>query len=57
LDPELAEVLFDWQRKSQFGEDSDWVSASRQTAGAQIGTEIGWHTFRHTDSCMLRQSE
>ena len=24
-------------------------------AAAQIGTEIGWHTFRHTYSSMLRQ--
>jgi site-specific recombinase XerD len=24
-------------------------------ASAQIGTEIGWHTFRHTYSCLLRQ--
>jgi integrase len=25
-------------------------------AAAQIGTEIGWHTFRHTYSSMLRQT-
>jgi integrase len=75
LDPTLAEILLNWQRKSQFPEDSDWVFASPQRAGelplrscrmlarqikpaaaaAQIGTEIGWHTFRHTYSSMLRQ--
>ncbi len=75
LDPALAEVLFDWKRKAQFREDSDWVFASPQKAGelplrscrmlarqikpaaeaAQIGAEIGWHTFRHTYSSMLRQ--
>ena len=75
LDPALAEILFSWHRKSQFGQNDDWVFASAQTAGklplrscrmlarqikpaaeaAHIGAEIGWHTFRHTYSSMLRQ--
>jgi len=75
LDPALAEILLNWQRRSQFREDDDWVFASGHTAGelplrscrmlarqikpaaeaAQIGPEIGWHTFRHTYSSMLRQ--
>ena len=75
LDPALAETLFNWNRKSLFGRDNDWllpsaheagenptavgqnVGKADQTAGAaaQIGTEIGWHPFRHTYSSMLRQ--
>lgn len=74
LDPALAEVLLNWQRKSQFEGDSDWVFTSAQTAelplrswrmlamrikpaaeAAQMGPEIGWHTFRHTYSSVLRQ--
>lgn len=75
LDPALAEVLFNWKRKTLFAQNHDWVFASAQKAGelplrshkmlarqikpaaaaAQIGTEIGWHTFRHTYSSMLRQ--
>jgi integrase len=75
LDPALAEVLFNWKRKSLFARDSDWVLASAQKAGelplrsdrmlarqikpaalaAQIGSGIGWHTFRHTYSSLLRQ--
>jgi integrase len=75
LDPALAEVLFNWKRKSLFAQESDWVFASNQKAGelplrsdrmlarlikpaavaAQVGAEIGWHTFRHTYSTMLRQ--
>jgi len=75
LDPTLAEVLFRWQRESQFAKPGDWVFASPQMAGelplrstavledhikpavgrANLGTGIGWHTFRHTYSSMLRQ--
>jgi integrase len=75
LDPAVAEVLLNWRRRSQFGDDGDWVFASGYNAGelplrsdrmlakqikpaaasAGIGTGIGWHTFRHTYSSMLRQ--
>lgn len=74
LDPVLAEILFTWQRASQFGGESDWLFASPQKAGelplrstavlekhikpaataAGLGN-VGWHTFRHTYSAMLRQ--
>ena len=75
LDPALAEILFNWKRASQFGQDGDWVFASPQKAGelplrstsmletrikpaveaAELGGNVGWHTFRHTYSSMLRQ--
>ena len=75
LDPALAEVLFNWKRTSQFGQENDWVFASSQKAGelpfrssamlanqikpaakaAGLGDDIGWHTFRHTYSSLLRQ--
>ncbi len=75
LDPALAEILFNWKRASQFGQESDWVFASSQKAGelpfrssamlanqikpaakaAELGDDIGWHTFRHTYSSLLRQ--
>jgi integrase len=75
LDQALAEVLFNWKRESQFGQESDWVFASSQKAGelplrsssmlatqikpaaktAGIGGDVGWHTFRHTYSSLLRQ--
>jgi integrase len=75
LDPALAEVLFNWKRASQFGQDRDWVFASSHKAGelplrsssmlatqikpamqaANLGGNVGWHTFRHTYSSMLRQ--
>jgi hypothetical protein len=32
LDPALAEVLFNWKRKSLFAQESDWVFASVQKA-------------------------
>ena len=70
-----AEILFRWQRASEFGGNEDWVFASPQKAGelplrstavlenhikpaaerAGLGPGIGWHTFRHTYSTMLRQ--
>ena len=75
LDPVLAEILFTWKCKSQFGQDTDWVFASPMKAGelplrstavlanhikpaaitAGLGGTVGWHTFRHTYSSMLRQ--
>ena len=75
LDPSLAEILFAWKRKSQFGQDDDWIFASLQKAGelplrstkilenhirpaairAGLGNNVGWHTFRHTYSSMLRE--
>jgi len=75
LDPSLAEILFAWKRKSQFGQDDDWIFASSQKAGelplrstkilenhirpaairAGLGNNVGWHTFRHTYSSMLRE--
>ena len=71
LDPVLAEVLFAWKRASAFGQEADWVFASSlkagelslrsskirclQTRSSLRGEGIGWHAFRHTYSCMLRQ--
>lgn len=75
LDPALAEVLFNWKRTTEFGQESDWVFASPWKAGelplratavlsdhikpaakkAGLGKDVGWHTFRHTYSSMLRQ--
>jgi integrase len=33
LDPALAEVIFEWRRKTEFSADSDFVFASRYMAG------------------------
>jgi integrase len=33
LDPALAEVIFEWRRKTEFSADSDFVFASPFTAG------------------------
>ena len=33
LDPALAEVIFEWRRKTEFSADSDFVFASPYTAG------------------------
>jgi len=70
LDPALARALWSWRERSMYPMDSDWVFASNQgkprwqesiledhlkpaAEDAKIG-KIGWHTFRHTYSTMLR---
>lgn len=55
-----------FQRICTSAKPLEWLSIPRATrllarqikpaaAAAQMGTEIGWHTFRHTYSSMLRQ--
>jgi integrase len=70
LDPQLANALLRWKEKAFYNADSDWVCASDKghpkwqdtmlcrhlkpaSERAGIG-KIGWHTFRHTYSTMLR---
>jgi integrase len=70
LDPQLAEALLRWKEQCFYKADSDWVFASDkgrprwqetalrrhlQPAAERAGIgKIGWHTFRHTYSTMLR---
>jgi integrase len=70
LDPALKEALVTWREQCFYGTDSDWVFANdagrprwqetileRQLKPAALRAEIGkigWHTFRHTYSTMLR---
>jgi len=70
LDPALAGALWSWRERSMYPMESDWVFANSQgkprwqesiledhlkpaATTAEIG-KIGWHTFRHTYSTMLR---
>jgi integrase len=66
----LKEALLTWREQSFYGADSDWVFANdagrprwqetileRQLKPAALRAgvgKIGWHTFRHTYSTMLR---
>lgn len=70
LDPQLTEALLCWKERCFYKADSDWVFASDkgrprwqetalrrhlQPAAERAGIgKIGWHTFRHTYSTMLR---
>jgi integrase len=70
LDAALARALWNWRERSMYPMDSDWVFANDQgkprwqesiledhlkpaAETAEIG-KIGWHTFRHTYSTLLR---
>jgi integrase len=70
LDPELVLQLRQWREQAFYRDGADWVFASdsgkprwqetilkRQVkpAGERAGIgKVGWHTFRHTYSTMLR---
>jgi integrase len=70
LDPALAQALWNWRERSMYPMEFDWVFANdhgkprwqesileghlKPAAGAADIGKIGWHTFRHTYSTMLR---
>jgi integrase len=71
VDPRLADALKEQSRRSWHREPSDWVFANRagkprwqesilqrqiKPAAARAGVgKIGWHTFRHSYSSLLRR--
>jgi integrase len=70
LDAALADAIWSWREQSMYPMETDWVFANDRgkprwqetilekqlkpaALRADIG-KIGWHTFRHTYSTMLR---
>jgi hypothetical protein len=49
LDPALAEVLLNWQRRTQFKNSEDWVFASPFSAGKMPW--YPWGVERHSLRC------
>ena len=70
LDPALRESLYTWRERAFYQTDADWVFANdagrprwqetilekrlKPAALRAVIGKIGWHTFRHTYSTMLR---
>ena len=71
VDPRLADALMEHWQRSMYRRPSDWVFANRvgkprwqesilhrqiKPAAVRAGIgKIGWHTFRHSYSCLLRR--
>ena len=72
VDSRLAEALLEWRKQTSYTAPEDWVFASRvgrprsqqnnlqrhlRPAALRAGIgKIGWHTFRHSYSTMLRSA-
>ncbi|HYU46767.1 MAG TPA: tyrosine-type recombinase/integrase [Terriglobales bacterium] len=53
LEPSAAEDLWRWKQSTTFGKPTDWY-LQPPAPRAAIAKRVGWHTFRHTFSTLLR---